>query len=432
MSPRPYLATTVYKRYRLRQITTQLLWVILALASVISIAITKKVVATSVNNIAPEPLVSFTFDDGLTSTLDKAAPTLAKYGFQGTSYVIPGCVGTKGLCAANTDGDYMDWQQIKQLQHTYSWEIGSHGLTHPSFSTLSAAKQDYELKESKRLLAEQGIDARTFATPYGDYNHKTIAAAAKYYEAHRGFWDKGFNRWPYNDYLLSVQQIQSGISLEQAKRYIDITAAKKQWLILVFHDIKDNPSPNPDDFEYSTASLDTLAAYVKQKNLRVSTVQDGIISSNVNLLSNSSFSQGITHGWSTDTPEYVKIDTGNNGSFPEPKHAVVLRSSDTSAHLFSPKIDVTPAATYMIKSFLNVTKRSGGDIGYYIDEYDGSGTWISGQWKVSEPTAFVETISFPYKPSSLKVRKARLQIYTSPGTGIEAYVDSFAWFPLTR
>ncbi|HET6863665.1 MAG TPA: polysaccharide deacetylase family protein, partial [Candidatus Saccharimonadales bacterium] len=49
--------------------------------------------------------ISFTFDDGYTSAATQAAPTLAKYGFTGTDYVISGCVGmTKApnTCHADT------------------------------------------------------------------------------------------------------------------------------------------------------------------------------------------------------------------------------------------------------------------------------------------------------------------------------------------
>jgi len=83
---------------------------------------------------APGARVSFTFDDGMTSALTQAAPTLQKYGFTGTSYVITGCVGMNTApneCRANTEKTYMSWEQINQLKNNYGWEIGSHTVNHP-------------------------------------------------------------------------------------------------------------------------------------------------------------------------------------------------------------------------------------------------------------------------------------------------------------
>src|SRR4051812_26952279 len=70
----------------------------------------------------PTAKVSFTFDDGLTSAITDAAPTLAKYGFTATDYVISGCVGmttAPNTCHANTATTYMDWTQVNTLKNTY-------------------------------------------------------------------------------------------------------------------------------------------------------------------------------------------------------------------------------------------------------------------------------------------------------------------------
>jgi Predicted xylanase/chitin deacetylase len=402
------------------------------LVILIAVAVTHTAVATSVNNISPEPKVSFTFDDGLASTLTRAAPVLSKYGFAGTSYVITDCAGSKGTCAANQKASYMTWDQIKTLQDEYKWEIGSHTASHPSLSSLSADKQDKELSASKQTLADHGIDATSFASPYGDYNQKTIALAAKYYQSHRGFWDKGANPWPYNEYLLSVQQIQTDVTMKQVKTLVDTAAKQKRWLIFVFHDIKDDPSLSSDDFEYATSNLDQIAKYVHEKRIPVSTIGGGSIQSNVNLLPNGGFEKGLSQGWSTDTPHNIIADHGDNGSSPDPKNSLLITASAKSTHLFSPMIAVNSDSTYMIKSFLNVTKAVNGSINYYVDEYDDQGAWISGQWHKAETTAFAENMNFSYRPSSKHVTKARLQLYLTPGSGIRAYVDSFQWFPMKR
>lgn len=389
-------------------------------------------VATSVSNISPEPTISFTFDDGLASSLTRAAPILAKYGFAGTSYIITSCVGTTGYCPANPRSAYMTWDQIGALQKQYKWEIGSHTVDHPSLTDLSPAKQEAQIAGSKQQLAEHGFTAVSFASPYGDYKPETIALSAKYYQSHRGFWDKGSNHWPYNEDLLAVQQLQGGVSLHEAKYFVDQAIATKQWLIFVFHDIKDAPSANPDDFEFATSELDELAAYIKQQQVKVTTIDHGSVTSNVNLLLNGGFSKGLSEGWSADQREHARHDSGNHGSYPEPKNSLLLTADSKPLHLYSPVISVDPHRTYMVKSFLNVIAIARGEVGYYVDEFDRQGRWISGQWKKAESSAFAEEINFPYTPSSSAVNKARVQVYVTAGSGIRAYVDSFQWFPMKQ
>jgi hypothetical protein len=285
---------------------------------------------------------------------------------------------------------------------------------------------------SKQILASHGITATSFASPFGDYNNASLAAIAKQYESHRGFHDTGHNPWPYDEYLLNVRQVQGGVTIEQVKQYIDETIAAKKWLVLVFHDIKENPNPDPEEYEYSPEGLAAIAAYVKQKELAVTTVSQGFIKSNVNLLPNSSFNEGLGGGWRSDTPDRVKPDAESNGSYPDPKHSLVLTAGNTSTHLYSPVLEVDAKKTYMIKSFLRVVTIVTGELGYYIDEYNADQKWVSGQWKKAEKNAFVENINIPYKPSSPEVKHARLQVYITPGSGVKAYVDNFQWFPLMR
>jgi peptidoglycan/xylan/chitin deacetylase (PgdA/CDA1 family) len=394
-------------------------------------------------NIAPAAKVSFTFDDGYNSALTQAAPTLAKYGFTGTDYVITGCVGmTKApnTCQADNYKSYMTWDQIAQLKNTYGWEIGSHTATHPYLATSDPDDQpqpipfsqvSQELAQSKAVLAAHGIDAKAFATPYGDYNPAVLAEIAKYYTSQRGFADLGYNEWPNSDYFLREQQVQGRVSVATVQGYINTAIANRQWLVLVFHDIKTKASNKNDDYEYSTSNLDKIAAYIKSKNVQVVNVSDGLVGSDTNLLPNSSFNSGISGGWTTDNSAQIATDTANNGSYPDPSNSVKLASGPSEAHLFSPKVSVDPNTTYMLKNFLNVKTLSSGEVYFYVDEYDAAGNWISGQYKKAERSVFAEELNITYKPTSVSVASASLQVGVTANSGIAAYLDNTQWFPLS-
>lgn len=400
----------------------------------------------TVTSPTPTAKVSFTFDDGQASAITTAEPTLAQYGLTGTDYVITGCVGmttTPNTCRANTDLPYMTWAQIQTLQNTDGWEIGSHTVDHDCLAssakqdpsdcqtnTLTTAQVDAELANSKSALAANGINATDFAPPYGDFSNSVLAEIAKYYASMRQFKNAANNTnvWPYSDYYLqdiTVQEKTDPVSTIETD--INNAIANNQWLVLTFHDITATPSQSPDDYEYGTAELAQIAAYVQTKeqaNLIQSVhVNQGLVTSTTNMLPDGDFSAGISDGWTTDNSTAFVANSANNGSYPNPTYSIKVTSpASGTAHLFSPKVTVTPGTTYILKNFLNLQAIKTGGIGYYVDEYNSAGTWISGKYLGQETSAFVEDMNYAYTPTSSAVASASLQIIDSAGTGVTAYI----------
>ena len=425
----------------------KLMSTVVAVVALAAALLTPGAANAAVDNPAPGPLVSFTFDDGAQSALTQAAPTLQKYGLTGTNYVITGCVGmttVPNTCRANTDVPYMTWSQILQLQNTYGWEIGSHTVNHQCLvsvgddcqaNKLTAAQVDAQLANSKSALAAQGINATAFAPPYGDYDMSAIARVAKYYSSMRGFADTGNNIWPLGDYLLRnvpVQEVTTPVAALKAQ--VDAAIANKQWVVFTFHDIRPSPSQVPDDYQYGTAELDQLAAYVKTKvsagQIRNVNVSKGLVTGSPNLMPNPTFNTGIADGWRTDAPAAITADAATNGSFPDAARSIKMVSGTATGHLFSPAVAVSPTTNYLFKSYLNVAAITTGEVGFYVDEYNAAGQWISGQFRKRENTRWVEAMNFTYTPSSTNVAKASLQVWVT-GTGITAYLDNVQLLALT-
>jgi hypothetical protein len=407
---------------RIAQIIISLAWV-----AIVSVAAPNAQAATQAS-----AKVSFTFDDGFRSTYTIAAPTLAKYGLIGTSYPVTSCVGTPTRqCPVEKSFGFMNWKQIKALQDQYGWEVGSHTVTHKAMTTLTAAKVSQELINSKNALTSRGITADAYCSPYGDYNNNVIAAVARSYSSHRGFADTGYNSFPYNDYLLYVQQVQAGVTVDQVKGYIDHAKANNLWLILAFHDISPTPSADPNDFQYSSTDLEAIAAYAAAQGVASTTVSRGLVSGD-NLLPNGDFTSGFGAGWTTDAPALIKPNTQNKGSYPNATQSIEINSGATNKHLFSPKVAVEAGQAYVIKSFLNVVRIASGEVGFYIDEYDAAGNWISGQYKRGENSVFVENLNFEYVPSSAAVTQARLQVFVTANSNAKAFIDNVQWISQGR
>jgi peptidoglycan/xylan/chitin deacetylase (PgdA/CDA1 family) len=423
------------------------------------------------SNLSRVPKITFTFDDGLLSARSLAAQTLQTYNYTGVNYVASSCIGmttAPNTCQANTDGVYMTWAQVNELQDTYGWEIGSHTSTHPYLATsgdeqpnpLTNAQVINELTTSRTAIATNtGIAPTAFASPYGDYQpngNPVLAEVAKLYTSHRGFADTGYNvspwettatlpadNYPLNNYLIRTQQVQAGVSVATVQSYIDKAIADNAWLVLTFHDITAGAaSTNPDDYQYSNADLATIAAYARSKNVLGTNVSNGLAlmsATGTNLLPNSSFDSAIgtfdaanpsTTTWTTDNPSVIKQDTGNHGNYPSSTNSISVTDSSTATHLFSPIVSVTAGQTYICNMFINVTTVTSGEVAFYIDEYDATGTYLTTQYKKSifpSNNPLVKNWNFSYVPTT-GAAKARLQVYFAANSGVAAYIDNAQLF----
>lgn len=149
-----------------------------------------------------------------------------------------------------------------------------------------------------------------------------------------------------------------------------------------------------------------------------------------NLMTNGTFDSGISNGWITDSPTTITADSSNHGDLNNPVNSVKLlaSASSTNTHLFSPQIIVSPTKTYTIYSWLNILLRTSGEVAFYIDEYNASGQWISGQYKLGVYTIGSQDLGFSYTPSSANVAKANLQVIVVGNSGIVAYLDDIRWY----
>ncbi|HET6863880.1 MAG TPA: carbohydrate binding domain-containing protein, partial [Candidatus Saccharimonadales bacterium] len=139
------------------------------------------------------------------------------------------------------------------------------------------------------------------------------------------------------------------------------------------------------------------------------------------------FDAGISQGWTTDDPVNIVADANNNGSPANPVNSVKMTATTVNKHLFSPKITLTSGKTYNISTYVNIKQLTSGEVGFYIDEYDANGNWISGQYITGARAIGTSTVSFNYTPTSTNVRSASLQVILVGNSGIVAYVDNVAW-----
>lgn len=211
--------------------------------------------------------VTFRFDDGDENQYATAAPILQNAGFTGTFYIISQENADNGFPA------YMSIAQVKDL-HARGFEIGAHTRTHPHLTTLSATEQQDEIAGSRQDLLGWNVGpVSTFAYPFGEYDATTIQIVKDAGFGSAAATIGGYVTPNSDHYQLEYQELHNDTTLAQVQSWIDTAAQTHSWLILTFHNIRDDQN---DLYSTSPSMLQNIVNYVAQKKLPVVSVSKGM------------------------------------------------------------------------------------------------------------------------------------------------------------
>lgn len=122
-------------------------------------------------------VVGLTFDDGYADFATAVVPTLRRFGFTATVYVLAQRLGDSNEWDADAPRKpLLSAEQVREIAGV-GMEIGSHGLRHVHLPTLSHELLAHELGHSRAILRElsgQRVDG--FAYPYGEAGEREIDA----------------------------------------------------------------------------------------------------------------------------------------------------------------------------------------------------------------------------------------------------------------
>ena len=133
--------------------------------------------------------VAVTFDDGYLDNLTHAIPILEKYNAPASIYITSDFAAQtlRHPRYANEPGRlHLNWLEVKSLAEHALIEIGSHTVSHPMLSELSAEQAQHEIAHSKAEIERQ-IESRvtSFCYPAGNFTEreKQIVQACGYMNA---------------------------------------------------------------------------------------------------------------------------------------------------------------------------------------------------------------------------------------------------------
>jgi len=122
-------------------------------------------------------LVGLTFDDGYADFSAYVLPTLARFGFTATVFVIADLLG--GSNAWDEAGPRKALMTADQIRHAAAsgMEIGSHGRRHVSLTSINGSDLTAEVSGSRTILRElSGQEVAGFCYPYGHVNAPAVNA----------------------------------------------------------------------------------------------------------------------------------------------------------------------------------------------------------------------------------------------------------------
>ncbi len=210
--------------------------------------------------------VSFRFDDGLINHYTNVAPVLDAVGFKGVFYIITHQIAENGYPG------YMSVAQIKNVA-SRGHEIGAHTRTHAHLTSLSATEQQNEIVGSRQDLLGWNVGPiLSFSYPFGEYDATTLGIVKNGGFSSAVSTISGYVTQNSDHYQLEYQELKNNTTLAQVKQWVDTAASTHTWLILTFHDVQDSPT----EYGITPAMFQSIVNYVKQKNIPVVTVMQGL------------------------------------------------------------------------------------------------------------------------------------------------------------
>jgi len=110
-------------------------------------------------------------DDAYKSFKEHLLPLLNEFNTPAVLFVPVDHIGKYNSWDKEQRIEIMSWEELKEISRSELVTIGSHGLSHERFSSLTKVQIEDELTESKKMLeSELGVEVRHFSYPFGQLN----------------------------------------------------------------------------------------------------------------------------------------------------------------------------------------------------------------------------------------------------------------------
>ena len=214
----------------------------------------------------PEGMVTIQFDDAFAAQYTLARQPLNDHGMKADLFFITERVG------AGWTG-YLTMAQAQALAAD-GHEIGSHTMSHKNLSQMTDAQIEDQLRLSKQWLeANFNRPIRDFASPFGAYDSRVVAAAKRHYRTHATV-EPGLNYRSADLYRLKRYTVTSGMTPAQIRTLVQQAQSTRGWLILLFHDFTSG-TPS-DQYRYRGSDFETVLDDLEASGIDVVTTSQAL------------------------------------------------------------------------------------------------------------------------------------------------------------
>jgi peptidoglycan/xylan/chitin deacetylase (PgdA/CDA1 family) len=220
----------------------------------------------SAGNLFTEGMVTITLDDGWDTQFTGARPALNQRGIRSTYYI-------ESEPVRESWSSYMHAAEVQTLINEGN-ELACHTKTHANLTTLTAEEMESQLRDSQAYLQTRfGVSVPAFAAPFGKYNDAILSTVKKYYTSHRTV-AHGQNFRDTNIYKLRAYDVESGVTVDSVRGWINKAKQERTWVILLFHEfVSGTPTRTT---QINIANFEAILDHVKASGIRIVTIAEGV------------------------------------------------------------------------------------------------------------------------------------------------------------
>ncbi len=205
-------------------------------------------------------VISIAFDDGWEDVYQTAFPLMRERGLPGTAYVIPELIG---------HDRYMTQQQLYDL-HGLGWDIGAHFLE--PLQHLAPSARTRHLRFASEWLAASGFGTGAgYAYPNGLHPQAIEEEVAQHFTSGRTIDPQPVLLGQADRMALGAVSVYPSMTQEEIQRLLREAASDGRWIIIVFHQLSENPE---FDTQFPTDRFEELLDFIVAEQLHVLTVRD--------------------------------------------------------------------------------------------------------------------------------------------------------------
>jgi hypothetical protein len=145
-----------------------------------------------------------------------------------------------------------------------------------------------------------------------------------------------------------------------------------------------------------------------------------------NLVKNYSFEEltnNWANNWTRSDQTSITIDNSGQGFPPLIQNSLKIVAGSDQRTGMSANISVDYTKNYQLSYYQKIANYLTGGVAVWIDEYNGTGGWVSGKWLGGTYQVYQGIRAYGYKPTASRVKQIQIHLFTEELSQLTLYLD---------